>query len=75
MEFYKEGLYKTRDETGVLFLISLLEKTVYILADKGIYEKVSQNKLDVFALEVTKGIKQEKGAEALCGAIESYNFV
>jgi len=35
--FHQQGLHNTRDETGILFLISLLERKVYVLADKGIY--------------------------------------
>jgi putative membrane protein len=69
--FHDHGLHKTRDETGVLFLLSLLERRVYILADKGIYEKISQPTLDVFAKNISRGIKEKKGAEALIEAIKS----
>ncbi len=67
--FFEYGLYKTRDETGVLFLISLLEKRVYILADKGIYEKIKQKTLDKYAEEISKGIRKNQSADALCKAI------
>ena len=69
--FYEHGLYKTRDKTGVLFLISLLEKQVYILADKGTYEKITQEKLNQYARIVVDGIKQKKACDALCKAISS----
>src|SRR6266496_1404248 len=34
--FYEKRLYKTRDETGILLFISLLERKVWILADRGV---------------------------------------
>ena len=35
-QFFNRGLYRTRDETGVLVLISVFEHKVWILADQGI---------------------------------------
>ena len=67
--FFEQGLYKTRDATGILFLISLLEKRVYILADKGIYEKIKQKKLDEFAINISRGIKANLATKTLCEAI------
>lgn len=64
--FYDQGLYRTRDHTGVLFFISLLEHKVWVLADKGIYEKITQGTLDQFATAVTKGIKENQACTALC---------
>lgn len=68
--FYEKGLYKTRDNTGVLFFISLLERKVWVLADKGIHEKIKQDTLNRFAAEVSIGIKTGHACEALCTAIE-----
>lgn len=48
-EFECEGLSKTRDKTGVLILVVLLDKKFEILADKGIYEKIKQTDLDKIA--------------------------
>lgn len=67
--FYEKGLYKTRQNTGVLFFISLFEHKVWVLADKGIYEKIQQEKLNNFAKKVTEGIKQKRACNALCEAI------
>jgi len=68
--FYEKGLYKTRFHTGVLIFLSLLEHKVWILADKGIYEKMTQETLNRFAQEVSLGIKEGRACEALCRAIE-----
>lgn len=68
--FYEKGLYKTKKNTGVLFFLSLLERKVWVLADKGIYEKIEQKTLNKFANIVSRGIKDDRACDALCGAIK-----
>lgn len=67
--FHEHGLSATRDATGVLFLLSVLERRVYVLADRGIYEKIKQETLNRYASSISRGIKEGKGCEALCSAI------
>lgn len=67
--FYEKGLYKTAGSTGVLFFISVLERKVWVLADKGIYEKISQARLNDFAKAVSEGIRYKRAAEVLAAAI------
>jgi putative membrane protein len=67
--FYEKGLYKTRKNTGVLFFLSLLERRVWVLADKGIYKKIDQETLNRFATIVSQGIKDGRACDALCDAI------
>jgi len=67
--FYEKGLYRTKGNTGVLFFISLLERKVWVLADKAIHEKITQARLNAFARTVSGGIRQSKAAEALVQAI------
>jgi len=69
--FYEKGLYKTRNETGVLFFISLFEHKVWVLADKGIYEKIRQETLQEYARDIALGIKTGKAAEILCREIQN----
>jgi putative membrane protein len=68
--FFERGLYKTKKNTGVLFFVSLLEKKVWVLADKGIYEKMDQETLNRFANEVSRGIKEGRACNALSQAIQ-----
>ena len=68
--FFEKGLYKTKKNTGVLFFLSLLERKVWVLADKGIYEKMDQETLNRFANEVSRGIKEGRACEALSQAIQ-----
>ncbi|MEW6416821.1 MAG: hypothetical protein AB1480_01730 [Nitrospirota bacterium] len=67
--FYEKGLYKTRKNTGILFFLSLLERKVWVLADKGIYEKIEQETLNKFANIVSNGIKDGRACDALCEAM------
>jgi putative membrane protein len=67
--FYEKGLYRTAQNTGVLFFISILERKVWVLADKGIYEKITQERLNDMAQAVSEGIRQGRAAEALATAI------
>jgi putative membrane protein len=68
--FFNEGLYRTRDETGVLVLISVFEHKVWVLADKGINARVRDGQWDDIVKIVVDGIKQKRQAEAICEAVE-----
>lgn len=64
--FYEKGLYKTKKNTGVLFFISLFEHKVWILADKGIYEKIEQETFNRFAKNISGGIRDNRACDSLC---------
>ena len=68
--FYEKGLYKTRRNTGILFLISILERKVRVLADSGIHEKIGQETLNGFAKGVSEGIRTGRACDSLCRAIQ-----
>ncbi|MBP1748215.1 MAG: hypothetical protein H6Q52_754 [Deltaproteobacteria bacterium] len=68
--FYEKGLHGTRGKTGMLFFISLLERKVWVLADKGIHEKISQAKLNTFAKNISNGIRNGDASGALIQAIK-----
>ena len=70
INFFKEGLYRTRDETGVLIFISVFEHRVWVLADRGINQKVKPGQWDEMVRLITHGIKQNRQAEAICEAIQ-----
>ncbi|MCX5817430.1 MAG: TPM domain-containing protein [Proteobacteria bacterium] len=68
--FYEKGLYRTKDHTGVIFFLSLLERKVWVLADKGIHKKITQPTLNRFARTVSKGVREGRACDALCEAIQ-----
>lgn len=68
--FFNQGLYRTRDETGVLVLISVFERKVWVLADVGINAKVHEGQWDDIVKIIIDGIKQIRQTEAICKAVE-----
>lgn len=70
VSFLEQGLHHTRDDTGILILISLFEHRVYVLADRGINDVVPPHTWDEIVQTVTAGIHAGRTCEALCAAIE-----
>lgn len=70
VNFFREGLYRTEEGTGVLIYVSLFEHRVRILADRGINEKVEKGKWDEIVEGIVAGIKQGRQAEAICEAVK-----
>lgn len=68
--FFGEGLYRTRDETGILIFISVFEHKVWVLADRGINEKVSKGQWDEIVGNIIDGIKKKNQTEAICQAVK-----
>jgi putative membrane protein len=68
--FFGQGLYRTRDETGVLILISVFERKVWVLADRGINARVGEGQWEEIVAMITDGIRQNRPAEAICRAVE-----
>jgi len=67
--FYQHGLHKTKGRTGILILVSLLERRVHILADKGINNLVLPGTWDGLVSGMLDGIRTGHAADALCAAI------
>lgn len=67
--FYEKGLYETKDNTGVLFFLSIFERKVWVLADKGICLKIDQSTLNSYAQAVSQGVREGRACEAVCEAV------
>jgi putative membrane protein len=67
--FFQKGVYRTRDETGILIFISLFERRVWVLADRGINRKVAQDQWDGIVARILEGIRQQRAGEAICAAV------
>ena len=67
--FYEKGLYKTRDENGILIFISILERKVWILGDRGVNKKIPHENWQSHAHEISNGIREGHACEALCAVI------
>ncbi|MFY9269680.1 MAG: TPM domain-containing protein [Candidatus Manganitrophaceae bacterium] len=69
--FYEHRLHETRDKTGILIFLSLLEHRVELLADVGIQRRVPQERWDRLVSEIALQVKAGRSFEALTNAIES----
>jgi len=69
--FSEAGLFDTRDRTGILIFISLREKRVELLADKGINDKVDKDTWNDIVEELVSRIKHGKMVDGLVQAVES----
>ena len=69
--FYEKGLYKTRDETGILIFLSLLEHKVWILGDRGIDARISHDRWQSLAKDLSRGMRENRACDALCSVISA----
>jgi putative membrane protein len=67
--FYQHGLQHTRGRTGILIFISLLERRVHVLADKGINDFVPTGTWDEVVAGIVEGIRSGRPTDAICAAI------
>jgi len=67
--FAESGTYDTRDKTGILIFISLLEQRVELIADKGINAKIDQEEWNNIVENIVSGIKNGNWVNNLSGAI------
>lgn len=51
-EFYKLGMDKTADKTGVLIFVLFKDKVFEIIADEGINRKINQDKWDIILFQM-----------------------
>ncbi|MDA3810549.1 MAG: TPM domain-containing protein [Spirochaetaceae bacterium] len=78
--FGESGLFDTKDRTGVLIFISLKEKRVELIADKGINELVKQDTWNDVVSNLITRLKERNIVDGLveavdsCGNILSENF-
>lgn len=63
--FTEHGLGNTRDKTGILIYISILERRVEIIADEGIYKKVGKDFWQKEVENIIQGIRKGNLQEAL----------
>jgi putative membrane protein len=67
--FFDDRVHHTAGATGVLFFVSLYERTAVILADATITERLGQTTLDEICADLVRGIKDGDIATALRDSI------
>lgn len=73
--FFEKKLYRTRDETGILVFISILEHKVWILGDRGINQRIDPQFWQTLAGELAGSIRGDHAFDGLCTVIEKLGRV
>jgi putative membrane protein len=71
MQFYSSGLYRTQESNGVEIYLSIFERSVVVIGDRGIHEKMGNPHWNEVRDKIVRGIKEGKAREGICAAIES----
>lgn len=69
--FVRYGVTETAERSGILIYISLFERQVVIMADKGIHKKVDPDTWNAVSARIALGMKEGRPTEAIIEAIES----
>ena len=67
--FHERGLHRTREENGILIFISLLERRVWILGDRGINAVIPPERWSSLASALSSGIREGRMTESLATTI------
>lgn len=68
--FLSEEVFKTRERTGILIFMSLLERRVEVLGDAGINAKVAQTEWEDVVQTIVASMRAQQPAEGLIAAIQ-----
>ena len=80
LAFHEAGMVETRDRTGILIYVSLLEHRVVVQADRGIHARVEAGTWDSVVARVVAGISEDRAEVGLtdgirlCGEILAERF-
>ena len=69
MAFLAEEVFATRERTGIMIFLSLLERRVRILGDSGINAKVKQEEWDAVSALIVTAMKRGAATQGLIDAI------
>ena len=68
--FYRRNINNTVDHTGILIYISLFERKVRVVADRGINERVAQDVWQEIVSTIISGIRSKAQAQAIGKAVD-----
>jgi putative membrane protein len=67
--FYEQGLHRTKEGTGILIFLSILERRVEILADQAIDARVPPGTWETLVHDLVQGVRSNRQTEAFCDVI------
>lgn len=68
--FFFERLYETKENNGILLFISVFEKKAWILADRGINERIDQTEWQDIVDTLTGEIRKNNRGDGICAAVQ-----
>jgi putative membrane protein len=68
--FAEGGLYRTRDHTGLLILVSALERRVVILGDSGLHERIGDQGWQTHVAALIARIREGRTVDGIVETIE-----
>jgi putative membrane protein len=71
MSFYRHSVYNTKERTGILIYISLMERMVVVIGDEGIHSKVGDEAWSSVISTIVDGIKKKKLTHGIVNGVES----
>ena len=69
--FIAEEVFQTRDRTGILLFVSLLERMVIVVGDAGINAQVQKTEWDGIVAMIVDGLKKNTPADGMVRAINA----
>lgn len=75
IQFFRKGLYRTREETGVLIYISVFERRVWVLGDRGINAMIPEADWKRVVATIVRAIKDRQPAEGICQAVREVSRI
>lgn len=69
--FVRGEVFATRERTGILIFLALLERRVVVLGDAGINARVQPEEWQAIADEIVAGVRRSRPAAALAAGIEA----
>jgi len=69
--FAERGVYATRDRSGLLIVVSALERRVVILGDAGIHAHIGEAGWDGYVQQIIAGIRAGQAAPAILQVLDA----
>lgn len=73
--FAEHGVHNTRDRSGLLLLISELERRVVILGDTGIHARIGDSGWDAHVRTIVEGVRTGRSSDAVLAVLRSLGDV
>lgn len=70
IQFFLKGLFRTREENGVLIYLSVFEGKVWVMGDRGVDAAVPTGFWQGVVDQVVAGVREGRPAAAICAAVD-----